>query len=77
MGLSPADVLIAAMREGSEVMERSSELGHLTPGYRADLLVLEAIPLLDIRNARRIALVMQDGRFVHCVLARLSTSCPE
>jgi hypothetical protein len=43
----------------------------------SDPLVLEASPLLDIRNTRRIALVMQDGRFVHCVLARLSTSCPE
>jgi imidazolonepropionase-like amidohydrolase len=76
-GLAPVDVLIAATRGGARVMGRGNELGRLAPGYRADLLVLEASPLRDIRNTRRIALVMKDGRFVHCVPARLSRSCPE
>lgn len=76
-GLAPADVLLAATRGGAQVMGRRSELGRLAPGYRADLLVLEASPLLDIRNTRRIALVMQGGRFVYCVPARLSTPCPD
>jgi len=76
-GLAPVDVLIAATRGGAQVTGRGDELGRLAPGYRADLLVLEASPLRDIRNTRRIALVMKDGRFVHCVSARLSMPCPD
>jgi len=76
-GMAPADVLIAATRGGAQVMGRSSELGRLAPGYHADLLILDASPLLDIRNTRRVALVMQDGRFVHCVPARLAIPCPD
>jgi hypothetical protein len=76
-GLSPADVLVAATNGGAQVMGRSSELGRLVPGYRADLLVLEASPLRDIRNTRRVSLVMLGGRFVHCVAGRLATLCAE
>jgi len=76
-GLLPADVLIAATLGGAQVMGRSRELGRLAPGYRADLLVLEGSPLRDIRNTRRITLVMLDGRFVQCVPAQLSTICSE
>lgn len=63
-GLTPAQVLTAATHGGAVVMGRGTELGRLAPGYRADLLVLEDSPLADIRNTRRIALVMIDGRFV-------------
>ena len=76
-GLPPADVLIAATLGGAQVMGRSRELGRLAPGYRADLLVLEGSPLRDIRNTRRITLVMLDGRIVQCVPAQLSTVCSE
>jgi imidazolonepropionase-like amidohydrolase len=76
-GLPPADVLIAVTLGGAQVMGRSRELGRLAPGYRADLLVLEGSPLRDIRNTRRITLVMLGGRFVHCVPVRLFTICSE
>jgi len=76
-GLSPAEVLIAATNGGAQVMGRSGELGRLAPGYKADLVVLEASPLSDIRNTRRVTLVMLGGRFVYCVPVRLSTICSE
>jgi imidazolonepropionase-like amidohydrolase len=38
-----------------------SELGTVEPGKRADLLVLAADPLADIRNTRRIEWVWQNG----------------
>jgi hypothetical protein len=33
----------------------------LAPGYVADLVLLDANPLVDIRNARRIRAVMRGG----------------
>jgi imidazolonepropionase-like amidohydrolase len=38
-----------------------ADLGTLTPGRAADLVVLEADPLADIRNTRRIHLVIKGG----------------
>ncbi|MGH8646748.1 MAG: amidohydrolase family protein, partial [Gammaproteobacteria bacterium] len=47
---------------GARVMGRAAELGTLEPGKLADLLVLEADPLADIRNLRRIHSVVKGGR---------------
>ena len=38
--------------------------GTLETGKQADLVVLDADPLADIRNTRRISLVIQNGRIV-------------
>ena len=38
-----------------------SDRGTLTPGKRADLLVLDANPLDDLRNTRRIAKMYLGG----------------
>jgi hypothetical protein len=76
-GLDPAQVLLAATRGGAQVMGRSSELGRLEPGMLADLLVLDADPLVNIRNARRIALVVAGGRLVQCNTDALPAVCPK
>lgn len=75
-GLAPAEVLAAATRGGAQIMGRSSELGRLAPGFRADLLVLKDSPLTDIRNTRRIDLVMINGQIVYCNKNRLPAGCP-
>jgi imidazolonepropionase-like amidohydrolase len=59
-GLTAREVIIAATRGGASVMGRD-DLGTLSPGSRADLVVLDADPLADIRNTRRIHLVVSDG----------------
>ena len=76
-GLGPAQVLLAATRGGAQVMGRSSELGRLEPGMLADLLVLDADPLVNIRNARRIALVVAGGRIEQCNTDSLTAVCPK
>ena len=43
------------------VMGRSAELGTLEPGELADLVVLDADPLADIRNTQAIHRVMKGG----------------
>ena len=41
---------------------RGGDLGAVEPGSQADLVVLHADPLADIRNVRRISLVIKGGR---------------
>ena len=76
-GLKPSDVLLAATRGGAQVMGRSRELGRIEPGLLADLLLLDADPQKDIRNTRRIAMVMKGGRILHCKAELQLASCPE
>lgn len=59
-GLTPSEVLVAATRDAARVTGVDS-VGTLTPGAVADLVVLDADPLADIRNVRRIALVARRG----------------
>ena len=42
----------------------ADSLGAIAPGKRADLVLLDADPRLDIRNARKIAAVIAGGRLV-------------
>jgi imidazolonepropionase-like amidohydrolase len=60
-GLSPLEVLVAATRNGARAMGLE-QTGTVTAGSVADLVVLDADPLADIANARRIAAVMRRGR---------------
>lgn len=60
-GLTPMDVLVAATRTGAELIGVADRLGTLEPGKAADLLVLDADPLGDIRNVRRVRTVVLAG----------------
>jgi imidazolonepropionase-like amidohydrolase len=60
-GLSPADALGAATRNAALALALEGKLGTLVPGAAADFLVLDADPLSDIRNTRRIRMVIQRG----------------
>src|SRR5437867_3683790 len=52
-GLTPLDVLVAATRTGARALGLDST-GTVTAGATADLVELDADPLADIRNVRRI-----------------------
>ena len=60
-GISPADVIRMATRNASWAINRPTELGTVTRGKIADLVVLSANPLEDIRNTRKIEWVVQSG----------------
>jgi len=60
-GLSTAAALHAATIAAAQMIGAGKELGLIAPGYHADLVVLDADPLADIRNVRRISRVMKAG----------------
>ncbi len=59
-GMTPAQVIVAATSRPAEFLGLSDR-GSLVQGKRADLLVLDANPLDDIRNTRRIAALYLAG----------------
>jgi imidazolonepropionase-like amidohydrolase len=61
MGFAPSAAIIAATRNSAEIVGLGGQLGVLTPGKSADFIVLDANPLADIRNTRRIARVYLRG----------------
>ncbi|MCY3731574.1 MAG: amidohydrolase family protein [Rhodospirillaceae bacterium] len=61
-GMSPAQALVSATGDAARAMGLDEELGTVQPGRRADLLVLDANPLEDIRATREIDSVWIAGR---------------
>ncbi|MCC6889702.1 MAG: amidohydrolase family protein [Hyphomicrobiales bacterium] len=59
-GMTPMEVIIAATRTGAAFVALS-DIGTLEAGKSADLLVLDANPLDNITNTRRIAAVILRG----------------
>ena len=60
-GLTPSQVLTAATRDAAYVYSPRPDVGLVTPGYRADLLVLDADPTKSVEALGRIAQVWSRG----------------
>jgi manganese oxidase len=61
-GLTPLEALRAATLNPARVLGLADSLGTIEAGKLADLVLLDANPLVDIRNTQRIRAVMADGR---------------
>jgi hypothetical protein len=61
-GLTPLDALRAATYNPAEYLGALDSLGTIGKGKLADLVLLDANPLADIRNTRRISAVIANGR---------------
>ena len=59
-GMTPAEVIVAATRNSAELMQ-VADLGTVAVGKSADFIVLDANPLDEITNTRRIAAVYLRG----------------
>jgi hypothetical protein len=62
-GLSPLEALRTATLNPASYFGKSKELGSIEQGKLADLVLLDANPLADIKNTGRISAVVANGRF--------------
>lgn len=64
LGYSPAETLVAATKQGGELMDM--DVGLIAVGMLADILLIEGDPLSDIKilqNKAKMPVVMKDGAF--------------
>jgi imidazolonepropionase-like amidohydrolase len=61
-GVSPLQALCAASLTAAEALGKGDRLETVEAGKFADLVVLDADPLQEIQNLRKIHLVVQDGK---------------
>jgi Tol biopolymer transport system component/imidazolonepropionase-like amidohydrolase len=63
-GLSPLEAIRAGTAGAARILGAERDLGTVAGGKWADLVILDADPVADIRNTRRIWAVVQAGRMV-------------
>ena len=72
-GLSPLEAIRAATADAARIVGAEQDLGTIAAGKWADIIILDADPVADIRNSRRIWAVLQAGRLLDraALVARL------
>jgi len=60
-GMKPIDVLRSATSINADVFGYGEKIGRIKKDLFADLIAVEADPSIDIKNIRKIKLVMKDG----------------
>src|SRR3984893_3736036 len=63
-GMTPMAIIQSATRNIAAAYHKQDQFGTLEPGKSADLVVLDADPLQDIENLRKISLVMKEGKVI-------------
>ena len=63
-GLSPYQTLVAATAEPARYFDAEGEFGTIVEGASADMVMLDANPLDDIANAKKISGVMLRGQWL-------------
>jgi imidazolonepropionase-like amidohydrolase len=65
-GMTPLEALQAATITPARVMKLDHEVGTIEPGKRADIIILDANPLENISNIRKVRFVITQGRLFEC-----------
>ena len=66
LGFTPMEAIMAATKQGGEIMMMGDELGQVKEGYLADLLLVAGDPLQDVsilQDRHNLLAVMKDGSF--------------
>ena len=62
-GLKPVDALRSATLTPAQFLGLANSMGQIAPGMAADLVLLDADPLEDIRAVRKVDAVFTRGRY--------------
>jgi len=63
-GLTPAEALQIATRNGAKFTRTQAERGRIAPGYLADLVLVDGDPTRDIADLHKVALVITQGQLL-------------
>jgi imidazolonepropionase-like amidohydrolase len=63
-GMTPAEAVRTATWNAADLLGRSADVGSLTPGHYADLIVVKDDPLSHVEALEHISLVMKGGTIV-------------
>lgn len=63
-GLTPMQAIMAATRNPAEGYRVLDRVGTIEPGKLADMVIVNADPLQDIRNLQKIESVVKDGKVI-------------
>ena len=64
LGMTPAQAITAGTKNGAIACRKLNEFGTLEKGKFADLVILDADPLADIHNIRKVRSVLKEGQVV-------------
>lgn len=64
LGMTPSQAIVSATRNGAMACNGLEDFGTLEVGKYADILLVDADPLADIKNIRRLSMVMKEGLIV-------------
>ena len=65
-GLTPIEAITAATRNSAKAVGLDQDRGTIQAGKRADLIIVDANPLDNISNIRKIRFVVTQGRLFDC-----------
>jgi imidazolonepropionase-like amidohydrolase len=64
LGMTPMQAIVAGTKHGAAAAAMPNDLGTIEPGKVADLVLLSADPLADIRNIEKVEAVFSKGQLV-------------
>jgi predicted amidohydrolase YtcJ len=63
-GMTPMMIIQAATRNIAAAYHQLDSIGTLEPGKFADLVVVDADPLVDVQNLRKVRMVIKNGQTI-------------
>ena len=63
-GMRPMDAIVAATRNGADLLGLGDRVGTVEPGKIADLVIVDGDPLADISRLGNAVCTIQGGRIV-------------